>query len=81
MSDCKPRPLWPLVTAALFGLPVLYVASFGPAAWILGYATRHGRGNDLAGVVFWIYSPLVWLVDNGPEPIAEAILWYGQLFG
>jgi hypothetical protein len=33
MNDRK-RPLWPLVTAALIGLPVLYVASFGPACWL-----------------------------------------------
>lgn len=30
MTDRK-RPLWPLLTAALIGLPVLYVATFG--AW------------------------------------------------
>jgi len=35
----KIRPPWPVVTAALIGLPMLYVASFGPVNWLVG---RHG---------------------------------------
>ena len=29
----KPRRLWLFVTAALIGVPLLDVASFGPACW------------------------------------------------
>lgn len=31
MPDRKSRPLWPLLTAAQFGLTMLYVLSVGPA--------------------------------------------------
>ena len=35
MSEHK-NPLWPWIVALLIGLPVLYVASFGPAIWLQG---------------------------------------------
>ncbi len=34
MSDDRKKHLWPWIVALLIGLPVLYVASFGPACWI-----------------------------------------------
>ena len=37
MSDDR-KPLWPWIVALLIGLPVVYVASFGPACWL---ADRH----------------------------------------
>src|SRR5262245_66586319 len=33
MSDDR-KPFWPWIVALLIGLPVLYVASFGPACWL-----------------------------------------------
>ncbi len=34
MSDERKRPIWPWIVALLIGLPMLYVASFGPACWL-----------------------------------------------
>ncbi len=31
------KPLWPWIAALLVGLPVLYVASFGPVCWLLTF--------------------------------------------
>jgi hypothetical protein len=31
MSDDRKKPLWPSIVAVLIGLPMMYVASFGPA--------------------------------------------------
>jgi len=38
MSERKQRPLWPVLTTTLIVLPVLYVASFGPACWLAASA-------------------------------------------
>jgi hypothetical protein len=40
MSEERKPPLWPWIAAALIGLPVLYVASFGPACWIVSHSNE-----------------------------------------
>jgi hypothetical protein len=35
MSEERKNPVWPWVVSLLVGLPVLYVASFGPACWLV----------------------------------------------
>ena len=79
----KPRPLWPLLTAALIGLPVLYVASFGPACWLFNAAMDQGwpvEGSLLQRFLLALYAPVLRLEANGPEPIATALEWYASLF-
>jgi len=64
------RPLWPWIAAMLVGLPVLYVASFGPACWMLS--------NDLVSYdhVNRVYRPLVQLAVHGPEGVQKPIRSY-----
>ena len=45
------RPLWPILTAALIGLPVLYVASFGPACWLA--SRNHADRRIVFQTVYW----------------------------
>ena len=52
-EERKPRSVWPWIAALLIGLPVLYVASFGPACWL---SSRLGHG---AGILPVIYRPIV----------------------
>jgi len=81
-SGSLKRPLWPLLTAALVGLPVLYVASWGPAVWIYVYGSDRGWriSGSLQIILDWVYYPLVWLILNGPKPISDALTWYAKLF-
>ncbi len=37
MNDVRKNPLWPWIVALLIGLPVTYVASFGPACGMWTY--------------------------------------------
>lgn len=69
----------------LVALPVLYVASFGPACWwIVGECSlRTGFANAIAArkaassppfrTVYW---PIGWLAQNGPDALTNAITWY-----
>lgn len=66
----KHRPLWPLLTAALIGLPVLYVASFGPACW---WASRCAPFHE---EFLRLYGPLIRLYSKSPR----AIQWPFQGF-
>ena len=52
MTEHK-NPVWPWIVALLIGLPVLYVASFGPACWI-GFRSLYGRY-----AVIVAYKPLL----------------------
>jgi len=82
MSQRKQRPQWPLLAATLIGLPVLYVASFGPACWIVRYAYEHGHLGDMGFPIrayLAVYAPLIWLKDYGPVPLAETLRWYAGL--
>src|SRR5262249_39049162 len=62
MSDDRKKPVWQLIVALLIGLPVLYVASFGPACWAVA------NGKIAARPVARVYWPVLRLVrDSGPR--------------
>ncbi len=69
MSDDRKKSVWPWIVALVIGLPVLYVASFGPACWL----TSRGWISD---TTMLLYIPLA----NLPEPIAGWIELYGNWF-
>jgi len=61
--------------AAVVGLPVLYVASFGLACWL--------ADKDLLPFdpIESAFLPIAELVTDGPEPFRRAILWYASICG
>ena len=73
MSEERKTPFWPWIVALLIGLPILYVASFGPACWLTN------RSAIPRGPVAILYGPLV---DRGIENrsgIERFLLWYGTV--
>jgi len=55
-------------------LPVVYLASFGPAGWI---SSRFDRGADLVSAM---YQPIVWVRDHTPlGGFRSALDWYSEL--
>ena len=72
MSDDRKKPIWPWIAVLLIGLPVLYVASFGPACWI---AFRIERGGLPAP--FIAYEP-VRLACKAMPPFGDAMDRYAN---
>ncbi len=70
MSDDR-RPLWPWIVALLIGLPVLYVASFGPACWLAD------RYPSVWIVVWKVYYPLAEVTERGSARLSNALMEYG----
>src|SRR5262245_34115800 len=74
MSKITERGYWPWIVALVIGVPVAYLASFGPACWWFtsrdptGYGERYMR-------VHRMYWPIGWLAENGPGPVGDAIFW------
>jgi hypothetical protein len=66
--------LWPVVTSALVGLPVLYVASFGPVCWLIN------RQNTTARYVAKVYWPLGRIATYSDHPVNRPLRWYAGLF-
>lgn len=62
------------IAGALVLLPVLYVASVGPAIAI--YRLR----VISLGEINAYEVPLVWAMQNGPEWFSKAVLWYLEPF-
>ena len=57
-------------------LPVLYVASFGPVAWMLS----RGWMPDISEQEFELfYWPIAQLYDHGPKPIHDSLDWYLEI--
>jgi len=74
MSDEMKRPgSWPWVVAVLIGLPVLYVATFGPAVW------STARGHLDRPIVERAYWPLLWTIVYGPEAASTPLKWWASL--
>ncbi len=72
MSDDRKRHRWAWIVALLIELPVLYVASFGPACWWLATTPPGGR-TAVAPRVYW---PLGRLAGT-QRWLGDAIFWYG----
>jgi hypothetical protein len=72
MSDDRKKPLWPWIVALLVGLPVLYVASFGPACWLADRIFMTPNSVRLA------YMPVVRLAARFPPQLRIAPQRYGD---
>src|SRR5262245_37953381 len=63
MTSDRKKPFWPWIVGLLLGLPVLYVASFGPACWL----------KEAGAVRFSLqaWRPLARLAARCPVPLRE----------
>lgn len=74
----KPRRIWPLLTAVLIGLPVLYVLSCGPVYW-LQWNTE--IPDWLEPSVSFYLRPLVWMHADGPNWLHNLLEAYLVVWG
>ena len=58
-------------------VPVLYVLSAGPINWLMYRGILKGWPLAVFSAVYW---PLRWLIENGPEPVSNALRWYAELW-
>jgi hypothetical protein len=69
---------WRWWAVMLLLLPVPYIVSFGPVCW--WFKEIKIEANDVeVNIAPTLYWPLGWLAENGPEPLPDAINWYGTL--
>src|SRR5262245_56952687 len=79
MSDDRKKALWPSIMALLIGLPVLYVASFGPACWYAShYVENHARPPK--PWIGCVYFPLGQLAICGPPSIAGQLRKFASAY-
>ena len=75
----RSRRFWGVVLL----LPVLYVASFGPACWLISYVgVGIARPNPPIRAVDWIsmaYVPVGQMALHGPDFVAQSLAWYATL--
>src|SRR5262249_2169173 len=62
----RKRTIRQRIEILLVGLPLLYAATFGPVCWFL---------RDGLGQVPTAYWPFGWLIENGPRPLADGLVW------
>ncbi len=63
--------------ALAVSLPVLYVASFGPACWLT--PPRFYPSIGPATLAPRIYQPLAMIRKQGPSVFADALNWYATV--
>ena len=64
--------------AVIVGVPVLYVVSFGPMCW--WFSSAEIDGDVVVYIAPHAYWPIGWLAQHGPDPVGDAINWYGTLW-
>lgn len=52
---------------------VVYLASFGPACWLLAV------NDNLVTPYRFAYAPAIWIGSHGPEPVRNSIVRYANL--
>ena len=73
------RERWAKWTLAgtIIGVPILYMLGFGPICWL--YHSDWDLEDDTVALMHQVYSPILWLDEEGPKPIRDAIDWYAHL--
>ena len=71
MSEERKIRVWPWITAGIL-LPVLYIASFGPACWI---TSQLDPEESAIGTIYWPVLETCW---QGEQSWGW-ILWYAHL--
>lgn len=80
MTERK-HPIAALWLTVALSLSALYVLSFGPAMWFMGWLLRAGQINEGGQVPFLLfYYPLACVVERGGA-VGAALNWYAHLFG
>ena len=75
----KQKSLWPRIIATLIGVPLLYVASFGPACWWLSRRRLHPDANVTTDCLGLVYVPCGRLAIFGPSVISDPLVWYASV--
>lgn len=66
------KPIWPWIAALLIGLPVMYVASFGPACWLVAHEVLPtGAAHP--------YRSLVTRAALSYDFVSRTLRWYAEL--
>jgi hypothetical protein len=81
-EERKKVGVWPSIAALLIGLPVLYVASFGPACWLTAQPWQNGVRNDgwdMPPRWMAIYWPFGIILKKGDSSIKTAVNWWATI--
>src|SRR5262245_32900458 len=73
MGHDRKKPVWPWIAALLIGLPVLYLASFGPACWV------SSRMNYGAGMIPVVYAPIVKCLSSRKMWLRRTVSYFSKL--
>lgn len=77
-QERKKAGVWPWILAMLIGLPVLYVASFGPVCWLRARYEEKNSWDARWGLADVIYRPVLAAWWYG-KTSAEMIEWYANV--
>jgi hypothetical protein len=75
MSDVR-KPLWSWIVALLIGLPLLYVAGFGPACALVEHDVL---SQEI--LVTGFFRPCLAIVIDGPAPAGRLISTWADCCG
>jgi len=70
--DTEQNPIWPWILALLIGLSAVYVASFGPACWILDQAYLPEWSHRPA----WRFDELLIEASRRSHPLSPPSRWW-----
>jgi hypothetical protein len=78
MSDYdRKKSVWPWAVLLVAGIPVLYVASWGPVNWFVNQYSCPEWIQIADGFVYW---PLLWAIEHGPSWLSDALWWWVKLW-
>jgi hypothetical protein len=74
------KPVWPWIVGVLIGLPVLYVASFGPACWACSrFDSDESLNWNAWHFLETCYLPFVCASTCSHARVRDAARWYACL--
>ena len=77
MTDRKKPGVSFWATVVVVVVLVGYPLSFGVTHWIDGH---HWLQPFCYTAKRTVFRPIIWLYENGPQPVSDAIMWYADLW-
>ncbi|MGI8979245.1 MAG: hypothetical protein ACR2FY_08470 [Pirellulaceae bacterium] len=72
-DDNSPVRKSAIILSVVATLLIIYLLSFGPMFWLCGDSSNRFGGDFKSKAFLEVYRPVIWALQEGPQPIRTAL--------
>jgi len=79
-DDHSPVRAWAIILMVVAVLLIVYPVSFGPMFWLCSDASNRVGGDLKSKAFLEVYRPVIWVLQEGPQPIRSGLESYLEIW-